>query len=562
MSSWRESSVTPDGTHHLVGGRPLYEQRFVSVLKYHEPGLAPVLDESGAYHIDISGTPAYAIRFRRTFGFYQGLAAAILPDGSWLHIRTDGSPLSAERYRFCGNFQEGRSVVRDFNGQSFHINREGRPLYLTRHRYTGDYRDGCAVAQRADGRHSHIDAQGALVHDRWFLDLDVFHKGLARARDESGWHHVDRMGSPVYQRRFAMAEPYYNGLARVETDDGALLIIDETGETIEELRPAQRSALASLSADLVGFWRTQTLRAAVELGAIEALPGSLDDICRVCGLAPAMALRLLRALLELGLVSSESGRWQTTTRGELLRQRHPLTLAPAAQLWAGEHYRAWSELPTALRTGAPATASLRNAGWFQHIADDADAVAGYQAALTSYARHDYQALPHVLELASHRIVIDAGGGTGVLLQALLDAATWLRGVLLERPEVARLAHVPPVLAERCSIVAGDLLAPWPVDGDAIILARVLHDFDDEAAAAILKQTRRALHPGGRLYVVEMVLPPDTGQGGLLDLNMLVMTGGRERTRADFVDLLGRADLCLREIRPLPAVSSVLVAEAR
>ncbi|MEZ5480582.1 MAG: hypothetical protein R3E95_24785 [Thiolinea sp.] len=90
--------------------------------------------------------------------------------------------------------------------------------------------------QRDDGLSSHIDRQGDLLHDRWFLDLDVFHKGYARAKDEAGWFHVRPDGTPAYGRRFAMIEPFYNGQARVETHAGALEVVDESGETKVELR--------------------------------------------------------------------------------------------------------------------------------------------------------------------------------------------------------------------------------------------------------------------------------------------------------------------------------------
>jgi hypothetical protein len=199
-------------------------------------------------------------------------------------------------------------------------------------------------------------------------------------------------------------------------------------------------------------------------------------------------------------------------------------------------------------------------GWFEHISADDETVRQYQTALASYARHDYRLLPKVIDFSTHRAVIDAGGGRGVLLLALLDAAPNLHGTLLERPEVARLFRVPPELATRCQTVAADLLTPWPVKADAIVLARVLHDLDEDGAGVLLGHAAAALHPGGRLYIVEMLLAENGAQGGLLDLNMLVMTGGRERSRSDFAALLEKSGMQLREVRQLPSVSSVIVAE--
>ena len=111
-NAWQASSVSQDATHHLAGdGRPAYQARFLEVLKFHAPGLAPVLDDSGAYHITPDGMPAYESRHTRTFGFYEGRAAVHSADG-WFHVLPDGSPLYSERYAWCGNFQEGRCTVR------------------------------------------------------------------------------------------------------------------------------------------------------------------------------------------------------------------------------------------------------------------------------------------------------------------------------------------------------------------------------------------------------------------------------------------------------------------
>ena len=562
MNPWQHCTVAADGTHHLRAGQALYPQRFFWVLKFHDPGLAAVGDLSGAYHIDVLGQPAYPARFRRTFGFYEGLAAVIAKDGNWLHIRPDGTPLNTTRYGFCGNFQESRCVVREKDGSSFHITSAGLPAYAERYRYAGDYRDECAVVQRADGLHSHIDRDGQLVHGHWFIDLDVFHKGLARARDDRGWHHIDQTGAAIYGARFSMVEPFYNGIARVETNDGALLLITEEGHTQQQLRPARQSALAVVSSDLVGFWRTQTLWAAVELGVFDALPGSIDVVAQRCQVPVERLRRLARALEELGLLAHSGDTMTATPRGVLLRANHPLSLAPAAQLWAGDHYQAWTQLPSCLRDGVSASQRLYSMGWFQHIAEDAPALHGYHAALSSYARHDYAALPKILNLTAHRQIIDAGGGSGALLVSLLQAAPTLRGVLIERPEVCRLFQAPADVAVRCQAVPADLFLPWPVQGDAVILARVLHDFADEDAGRLLEHARRALPALGRLYIVEMLLPEQGGAGGLLDLNMLVMTGGRERTLAEFQSLLNRTGFAFHSVLPLQAVSSVLVAEAR
>ena len=235
MNDWQAFTLAPSGTHHLIDGRPAYASRFEEVLKFHPPGLAAVRDASGAYHIDPAGQAIYPERYLRTFGFYEGRAAVQASQG-WHHILASGHPLSQVHYAWCGNFQEGRCPVRLGSGDYVHLQLDGTVAYPQRYRYVGDYRDGIAVVQREDGLHTHITLQGELVHGRWLLDLDVFHKGYARARDEHGWHHLNVRGQPLYQRRFTAVEPFYNGQARVETPDGSLLVIDEQGETRVTLR--------------------------------------------------------------------------------------------------------------------------------------------------------------------------------------------------------------------------------------------------------------------------------------------------------------------------------------
>jgi hypothetical protein len=182
-ADWTQLRVARDGTHHVADGRPAYVARFERVLTFHAPGLAPARDVSGAFHIGPDGREAYARRFLETFGFYEG-RAAVQDETGWLHVLPNGRPLYGERYDWCGNFQEGRCTVRTREGRYLHLAPDGSAAYNERHRYAGDYRDGAAVVQADDGRSTHIDPDGHPLHGRWFLDLDVFHKGYARARDE------------------------------------------------------------------------------------------------------------------------------------------------------------------------------------------------------------------------------------------------------------------------------------------------------------------------------------------------------------------------------------------
>lgn len=561
-NAWQASNVSQDATHHLAGdGTPLYEARFLDVLKFHAPGLAPVLDDSGAYHITPGGMPAYESRHIRTFGFYEGRAAVHSADG-WFHILPDGNPLYSERYAWGGNFQEGRCTVRLPDGRYFHLAEDGTPAYEERYRYAGDFKDGFAVVQSDDGRHSHIDSSGALLHGRWFLDLDVFHKHYARARDEQGWHHVDVHGQPLYQDRHRNVEPFYNGQARVEGFDGSLSVIWESGETLVKPRESLRTLLEELSGDMVGMWRTQAIRAAVQLGVFESLPASAGDIERSLELADSVGLRLMRALVELGLVGlNDKGVYHATDRGALLQRSHPHSLADAASLWGGETYEAWAEASYSLRTGRSAFRKLHGKNLFELLKDRPEQMQSSHRAFATYARHDYLDLTDACDFGSHNHILDAGGGTGELAFTLLRAYPVLTATVMDLPEVVHLAKPPDDLYDRCRFVPVDFFNEWPVRSDAVVLARVLHDWHDDDAMRILTQARDAMPAGGTLYVVEMILDEATGIGGLLDLNMLIVAGGAERTEEQFRRLLAMTRFELTEVLPTRSVSSVIKARA-
>ncbi len=551
----RDLRVSEDGTHHVgPDGNPAYDDRFDQVLPFHAPGLAPVRRAGVAWHLRVDATAAYAARFRQTFGFYEGLAAVEADDG-WHHVDATGVAVYSARYAWCGNVQGGRVPVRRPDGRYLHLAADGRPASGSTWRYAGDYREGSAVVQRDDGLHSHVDRDGALVHGCWFVDLDVFHKGLARARDDRGWTHVDRSGRPVTTTRYTMVEPFYNGQARVERVDGALVVIDPMGAVLAELRTPRRSEFAILSRDLVGFWSTDAIAAAVSLGLFEALPGTTHSLAATLGLHGGRLAALLRALHELDLVVREQEAWACTERGAFLRRDAPLTLADAALEYAGPLRRLWERLPDALRSPAWEAPDV-----FGDVAADATRTVPHHRMLRSYARHDYGSVPAALGLRGNERVLDVGVGVGVLTGMLLAAYPGLSVVALDRPEV--LAQFECGDDPRVELLPVDLFATWGVQADVAVLARVLHDWDDARAVCILQNVRAALAVGDRVFVVELLVTDDGAFGGLCDLHLLMTTGGRERTLDEYATLLRAASFDVVQVHTLAALPSVIEGVAR
>ena len=552
--SWSSLRVAVCGTHPIdASSTPAYDERFDEVRSFHAPGLAPVRRDGQAWHIRPDGSAAYDRRFVRAFGYYGGLAAVAAWDG-WHHVTAGGEDAYHDRYAWCGNFQQGRCTVRDECGMYHHIKSDGSAAYAERWRYAGDYRDDIAVVQAANGYSTHIDPCGKLVHGNWFVDLDVFHKGFARARDEDGWTHIDSRGHPIYARRFASVEPFYNGQARGECFDGSLEVIDETGATVVGLRSPRRSEFAALSGDMVGFWRTQTIAAAVRLQVVEALPATEAEVADRCSLHRDGARRLLRTLGELRLTHHEGGQWSLTPRGEFLRADHPLTLADAALEYAGPLSYMWGRLPDALRC---------NSDWmapdiFGEVARDEARRPGHHRMLRSYARHDYSEVCRALDLRGDERIVDAGGGLGVLGQFVLNAHPSTQVTILERPEVVAQAEPSTTsLLWRST----SLFEPWGLEADAVLLSRVLHDWEDDEAQQILTHARGALPVGGRVYIIEMLISEGSVAGALCDLHLLMATGGRERSIEEFGRLLESTGFKLQSVRTLAALPSVIVGVA-
>jgi hypothetical protein len=182
--------------------------------------------------------------------------------------------------------------------------------------------------------------------------------------------------------------------------------------------------------------------------------------------------------------------------------------------------------------------------------------------MTSRSAQENDAIAAACDFSALGTIIDVGGGHGSLLAAILRANPGLRGVLFDRPQaVAEARHQLEAagLGGRCEVVAGDFFVSVPAGGDAYILKRVIHDWDDDRAGAILRNCQRAMPEHSRLLVIELVLPPgnDPSLGKLFDLLMLVDLGGRERTEADYRTLLAGAGFELTAVTPTPSLVSVV-----
>ncbi|MET9361611.1 methyltransferase [Streptomyces sp. NPDC006632] len=324
----------------------------------------------------------------------------------------------------------------------------------------------------------------------------------------------------------------------------------------------------------------QTLRAAVQLRVFELVgeaPRRGDDIAAEAGTEPRHMTRLLRALAALGMLEHDSpGSYSTTPAGALLDPRHPHSLTSFVRVFTDPvAIRAWEHLDDSVRTGEVAFDGVFGTDFFSHLAQHPQLSAAFNAAMSQASGAAALALPHAYDFGRFRSVTDIGGGAGTVLAGILSVHPRLTGVVHDTVE--GLAQAPATLhehglADRCALVAGDFFLAVPEGSDLYLIKSVLHDWSDDQAVTILRHCREVLPAGGRVLIVEPVLPESVGtdadghalDGGitcLSDLNMLVNVGGRERTRQDFETVCRGARLSVTSVTPLTEAAPYCLIEA-
>jgi len=335
------------------------------------------------------------------------------------------------------------------------------------------------------------------------------------------------------------------------------------------------AAPAGLLALITGFMPARVVHAAAELGLADLLVAGVNtaaSLARETGAHAPSLHRLLRALASLGLVDeTEPGRFALTPLGTQLRRDVPGSQRNLALMFGGERsWRCWGALLHSVRTGEAAMQPVYGMGSFEYLAAHPDAAVVFNAAMAEITRQVARAVVAAYDFARFRRIVDVGGGNGTLLAAILAAAPGLRGIVFDLP--AGNAEAPRLLAaagltQRAEVVAGDFFQAVPEGADAYILKSVIHDGDDGDSIAILKSCRKAIVKAGRLLLVERVMPermeasPAHQRMAMLDMNMLALPGGRERTEAEYRALFEAARFALERVLPLPEGGGLSLIEA-
>lgn len=292
------------------------------------------------------------------------------------------------------------------------------------------------------------------------------------------------------------------------------------------------------------------------------------ELADITGVKPQPLKRVMRLLSSVGVfVEEEDGYFALTAVGERLREGVSGSSRNMVMHFASERIQEnWTDLEYCVRTGEPA---YRRRGITAPYADPrrtSEDTAIFDAAIADLTRLVAAAVASAYEFPRFATVVDVGGGNGDLMLGLLQTSDSLRGVVIDRPEVIDRANeriIQSGFAGRCSAAAGDFFNEVPGGGDVYILKHVLHNWDDERATAILKTCHRAMTPQARLLTVEAVDPSRIDESAVSrraaanDVNMLVSTGGRERSEAEFRSLYEAAGLNLVSVIPTSARLSLI-----
>ena len=319
--------------------------------------------------------------------------------------------------------------------------------------------------------------------------------------------------------------------------------------------------------DIIGsVAAARCLQVVAELGIADLVtdrPRTATELASATGAHEDSLYRVLRMLAARGIFAEDDEqRFRLTPAASVLRSgvdgslRSRLRLAWQDLIWA-----TYGELPHTVMTGEPAFDRAHGLPLFDYLAENPDANTAFDRAMAQISGPEDAAVAAAYNFGRHRLVVDVGGGRGGLLAAVLDRYPTVRAVLFDQPQVVADADLlvgEP--RERCSVVAGDFFDSVPTDGDAYLLKRIVHDWDNATAVDLLRRCRASARPGGRVLVVEAVIRPgnEPDPHKAQDIGMMLLTRGRERSAAELRALFERSGLHLRRIIPVEKGSSLSV----
>jgi hypothetical protein len=319
---------------------------------------------------------------------------------------------------------------------------------------------------------------------------------------------------------------------------------------------------------ITGYWLSQAIYAAAKFGIADLLssgPRSIEDLAHRTSTNPDALYRLLRALASTGIFAEGPPRqFSLTPLAEPLQANVPDSKRALALMSGDEQFQAWAEIAYSIQTGKKAFDKVFGQPIFDYLGKNIEKARIFDAAMVGIHGRESGAVLKAYDFSGINLVVDIGGGNGSQLIALLQANPTMRGVLFDLPHVIERAKAPIAaagLAGRCELVPGSFFDAVPAGADAYFMRHIIHDWEDEKSLTILRNCHHAMPAHGRLLVVESVIPPGNEPfgGKFLDLVMLLIPGGKERTQEEYRALFQQAGFELSKI--VSTGSEVSVIEA-
>lgn len=322
---------------------------------------------------------------------------------------------------------------------------------------------------------------------------------------------------------------------------------------------------------ITGYWISQAIYAAAKLGIADQLnhgSKSVEMLSEATLTNPDALYRLLRALASVGIFEeTEPHHFSLTPLAEPL-QSHVSGSKRALALMSGdEQFRAWAEIEYSIRTGRTAFDKVFGQPVFDYLADHPDKAAIFDAAMTGIHGRESNALLDAYDFSVFGTIADIGGGNGSQIIGVLQHHLAMRGILFDLPHVidrAKERIETAGMSNRCQLVSGSFFESVPQGADAYLLRHIIHDWDEEKVLTILGNVHQAMRQDSKLLVVESVIPPGNEPfgGKFLDLVMLLIPGGQERTEAEYRKLFEKAGFELTRIVPTSTEVSILEGRKR
>ena len=334
---------------------------------------------------------------------------------------------------------------------------------------------------------------------------------------------------------------------------------------------AEVSKHQQLDQMITGYWISQAIYAAAKFGIADHLrdgPKTVGELAAATATNPDALYRLLRALASVGIFTEgESRRFSLTPLADPLRSDVAGSKRALALMSGDEQFRAWAEIDYSVRTGKIAFDKVFGKPIFDYLGEHPDKARIFDGAMVGVHGRESDAILNAYDFSGIGVVADIGGGNGSQLTEILKKHIRMKGILFDLPHVIERANEriqASGLLDRCQLVSGSFFDAVPAGADAYILRHIIHDWDEEKCLTILRNCHRAMPPASKLLVIESVIPPgnEPFHGKFLDLHMLLIPGGKERTENEYRTLFERAGFELTRIVPTGAEVSIVEGKKR